>query len=78
MRSCNIDDNTRTTACETVGSILESGVSNAATDRVVKGPRWLGYVAVNMGAAALAQADHPSLLELRLLFSKNMRVGSTE
>ena len=78
MRGCNIEDNTRTTARETRDSFLECGVSAYAPERVVKRLRWLGYVAGNMRATALAQADHPSKLESGSSFSKGVGVWGVQ
>jgi hypothetical protein len=75
---CNIEDMFVPRWCKTKGSKLESGVSEQVTGGVVQGFRWLGYVAVNMGAAALAYADHPSVLELRVLFSNGLRASGVQ
>jgi len=45
---------------------------------MVKGPRWLGYVAFNMGAAALAYADHASVLKWQVLFLNGLNASGYE
>lgn len=74
----NIEDTFVPHWCKTKGSNLESGVSEQVTGGVAQGLRWLGYVAVNMGAAALAYADHPLVLEWRVVFSNGLRASGVQ
>jgi hypothetical protein len=64
----------RTTTCKTARSIFGIRGQRAHSDTVVEGVRWLCHVAGNMGAEALAHADHPLKVEIPTLLSKNLRV----